>query len=247
MSVPCGRCGRGARRRGTRARGRYHFTQTVGEWPAVTKRDVPTPADEAAGMALIDDLQDCKTEAYKRLVSQASPRPGILEMMDAAIADEKIAVGICSASTRAGFEKVVDAIVGQPRLEKAHSPHALISLRARRWRDLNAQPRDVTVGPDHRGRRREEQETGPRDLQPRRLPPRAAEHLVRRRDVMSTQAWDTTRGHVARRCLVVEDSLVGLRAARGAGMRCVITYLQARGRDGCTLQLTGTAHLTILH
>ena len=122
-----------------RARGRYHFTQTVGEWPAVTKRDVPTPADEAAGMALIDDLQDCKTEAYKRLVSQASPRPGILEMMDAAIADEKIAVGICSASTRAGFEKVVDAIVGQPRLEKAHTPHVHSSACER---DAHAHPRD---------------------------------------------------------------------------------------------------------
>lgn len=149
MSVPCGRCGRGARRRGTRARGRYHFTQTVGEWPAVTKRDVPTPADEAAGMALIDDLQDCKTEAYKRLVSQASPRPGILEMMDAAIADEKIAVGICSASTRAGFEKVVDAIVGQPRLEKAHSPRALISLRARRTRTPPRRPQlDLIIAGD---------------------------------------------------------------------------------------------------
>ena len=62
---------------------------------------------------------------------------------------------------------------------------------------------------------------------------------MRRRDVVLTQARDTTRGHVACRCLVVEDSLVGLRAARGAGMRCVITYLQARGRDGCTPRLTG--------
>jgi beta-phosphoglucomutase-like phosphatase (HAD superfamily) len=26
------------------------------------------------------------------------------------------------------------------------------------------------------------------------------------------------------RCIVVEDSLVGLRAAKGAGMKCIITY-----------------------
>ena len=29
------------------------------------------------------------------------------------------------------------------------------------------------------------------------------------------------------RCVVVEDSDVGLRAARDAGMRCIITYTEA--------------------
>jgi hypothetical protein len=29
------------------------------------------------------------------------------------------------------------------------------------------------------------------------------------------------------RCVVVEDSLVGLRAAKGAGMRCIITYTES--------------------
>lgn len=81
-------------------------------------------------MALIDDLQDCKTEAYKELVSVASPRPGVLDLMDAAIADENIAVGICSASTRAGFERVIDAIVGQRRLEQARAAAALIQHSA---------------------------------------------------------------------------------------------------------------------
>ena len=29
------------------------------------------------------------------------------------------------------------------------------------------------------------------------------------------------------RCVVVEDSLVGLRAAKGAGMKCIITYTES--------------------
>ena len=67
---------------------------------------------------LVDDLQDFKTECYKKIVETASPRPGVLELMDSAIATPGLAVGICSASTRAGFEKVVDAVVGQERLAK---------------------------------------------------------------------------------------------------------------------------------
>jgi len=36
----------------------------------------------------------------------AQARPGVLELMDEAIKTPGVAVGICSASTRAGFEKV---------------------------------------------------------------------------------------------------------------------------------------------
>ena len=51
--------------------------------------------------------QDKKTEIYKKIVSEAAEaRPGVLDLMDAAIEAEGIAVGICSAATRAGFEKV---------------------------------------------------------------------------------------------------------------------------------------------
>merc|ERR1719486_1762297 len=69
-------------------------------------------------MLLVDDLQDFKTDCYKKIVESASPRPGVLELMDSAIAMPGLAVGICSASTRAGFEKVVDSVVGQERLAK---------------------------------------------------------------------------------------------------------------------------------
>ena len=79
---------------------------TAKVWPAVAKREGETPADEAAGMRLVDELQDFKTECYKTLVQTAQPRPGVLELMDSAIRCEGLAVGICSASTRGGFEKV---------------------------------------------------------------------------------------------------------------------------------------------
>ena len=67
----------------------------------------------------MDALQDKKTEIYKSIVDQcAAARPGVLELMDEAIAAEGVAVGICSAATRAGFEKVVNAVVGEERLSK---------------------------------------------------------------------------------------------------------------------------------
>lgn len=69
-------------------------------------------------MQLVDALQDFKTECYKKLITTAAPRPGVLELMDSAIATPGVAVGICSAATRAGFEKVVQSVVGEERLAK---------------------------------------------------------------------------------------------------------------------------------
>jgi len=156
---------------------RYHFTQTCGgEWPAVTKRSIARPTDDATGMALIDELQDYKTECYKKLVQTGVARPGVLELMDEAIATPGIAVGICSASTRGGFEKVVDAIVGKKRLAQL----------------------DVIIAGD--------------DVKEKKPSPEIYNLAATRLGVPNS------------RCVVVEDSLVGLRAARAAQMACVITY-----------------------
>lgn len=54
-------------------------------------------------------------------------------------------------------------------------------------------------------------------------------------------------GLPAAQCVVIEDSLVGLRAAKGAGMRCVITYTEstkdqdffAEGADAVVEDLAG--------
>lgn len=152
---------------------KYHFT-SVGAWPDVNDRERPDSDDE--GAKLIDDLQDYKTECYKRLVTTATPRPGVIELMDEAIRTPGLAVGICSASTRGGFEKVVDAVVGQPRLAEL----------------------DVIIAGD--------------DVENKKPAP----------DIYLLAAQRL--GLDPSVCVVVEDSLVGLRAAKAAGMHCIITY-----------------------
>lgn len=158
---------------------RWHFGQT--NWPVVMnpalKDAYPdTLVDEAVQDRLIDDLQDKKTEFYKKIVEEvAEAREGILELMDEAIADPGIAVGICSAATKAGFEKVVNSVVGLDRLA---------------CMDVLMAGDDVT----------------------KKKPDPLIYNLARERI-----------GLPADRCVVIEDSIVGLRAARGAGMTCIIT------------------------
>jgi hypothetical protein len=51
--------------------------------------------------------QDKKTEIYKRIVEEmAEARPGVLALMDEALSRADVALCICSAATKAGFEKV---------------------------------------------------------------------------------------------------------------------------------------------
>jgi HAD superfamily hydrolase (TIGR01509 family) len=157
---------------------RWYFMETCGgEWPVCTKRDGRTPASEAEGMALIDELQDTKTEFYKGIVDQAAEaRPGVLELMDAAIAAPNLAVGICSAATRGGFDRVVNSIVGKQRLAKL----------------------DVVIAGD--------------DVTAKKPDPMIYNLAAERLGLGQTD------------CVVIEDSLVGLRAATSAGMPCLITY-----------------------
>ena len=67
---------------------RRHFNNDGGGWP--TSKYGGVPSNEAEETKLIDDLQDKKTEIYKRIVEEvASARPGVLELMDAAL-DRKV-------------------------------------------------------------------------------------------------------------------------------------------------------------
>ena len=84
---------------------RWHFKENA--WPPPTM--FATPGIETIGR-LRGRVADKKTEIYKKIVEEvAVARPGVLELMDEAIADPSIAVGICSAATKAGFEKVVNS------------------------------------------------------------------------------------------------------------------------------------------
>jgi len=150
---------------------KYHFNTTMeGKWPD------DYPHDDADKDALVDGLQDKKTEVYKRIVEEvAEARPGVLALMDEALARDDIAVGICSAATLAGFEKVVNAVVGPERLAKF----------------------DVILAGDQVERKKPD-----------------------------PQIYNMAReklGISASKCVVIEDSIVGLNAALAAGMKCIIT------------------------
>ena len=156
---------------------RWHFKENT--WPTVTKSDAygtGMVTDEGIQDQLIDDLQDKKTEFYKKIVEEvATARGGILELMDEAIARPDVAVGICSAATKAGFEKVVNSVVGKARLDKL---------------DVLMAGDDVT----------------------KKKPDPLIYNLAREKVDLPADM-----------CVVIEDSIVGLRAAEGAGMPCIIT------------------------
>lgn len=97
----------------------YYFNTEKKEWPSSTKTTPAIPTSDEDKIKLVDQLQDIKTEFYKKIVEEvATARPGVLELMDACIKDPKIKVGICSAATKAGFEKIVNSVVGAERLSK---------------------------------------------------------------------------------------------------------------------------------
>ena len=61
---------------------KWHFTNTAKAWPTSTMGAAPD-GDEAAQNALVDALQDKKTEIYKKIVQEvAEARPGVLPLMD---------------------------------------------------------------------------------------------------------------------------------------------------------------------
>ena len=160
---------------------RYHFTETLqGTWPSSKAVDehADVPENDDAQMALIDALQDKKTEIYKRIVEEvAEARPGVIELMDEALARDDVAVAICSAATRAGFDKVVNAVVGVERLSKF----------------------DVVLAGD--------------DVDKKKPDP-----------LIYNMARERLPGNLeAHQCLVIEDSVTGLRAAKAADMLCLVT------------------------
>jgi HAD superfamily hydrolase (TIGR01509 family) len=145
----------------------YHFRNTTGQFPMSGEK--PAPATQEDQQALIDALQAHKTEIYKDFIAEkAVARPGVIELMDEALADPRIAVGVCSASTKAAVTKVLDVTLGAERRAK-----------------LNV----CILGDDVERKKPDPQ-----------IYNTAAEKI----------GIDNTR------CVVIEDSMVGLRAAKSA-------------------------------
>jgi HAD superfamily hydrolase (TIGR01509 family) len=153
----------------------FHFRNTTGQFPMVNGE--PAPSTQESQQALIDALQAFKTTTYKHMLeTEAKPRPGVLELMDEALADPTLAVGVCSASTKEAAQKTLRITLGPERLAKLDC--CILGD------DVSAMKPDPLI-------------------------------------------YNTARerlGLPANKCVVVEDSLVGLRAAVGANMRCLITY-----------------------
>jgi HAD superfamily hydrolase (TIGR01509 family) len=153
----------------------YHFRNTTQAFPSVGEK--PPPATSEDQQALIDELQEYKTDYFKTLLeTKAQARPGVLELMDAALADPTIAVGVCSAATKAAAVKTLNITLGPNRVQR-----------------LN-----VCILGD--------------DVPAKKPDPLIYNTACQRLNMQPSQ------------CIVVEDSLVGLRAAVGAQMKCIITY-----------------------
>ena len=95
----------------------FFFKNTAKAYPNVAGMPAPTSVEEQE--ALVDKLQEYKTNHYKTLLeTQAAARPGVLELMDEAFADPTIAVGVCSAATKAAAVKTLDITLGPERVSK---------------------------------------------------------------------------------------------------------------------------------
>ena len=129
----------------------------------------PAPQTPEEQQALIDALQKDKTKRYKALVeSSAVCRPGVLDLMDEALADPTIAVGVCSASTKEAAQRTLSVTLGQERVDKL----------------------DVCILGD--------------DVSEKKPSPLIYNEAAKRIGIAND------------RCVVIEDSLIGLKAAKGA-------------------------------
>ena len=154
----------------------FHFRNTTNAFPMQGNQPSPTTLEDQ--QALIDALQTYKTAHYKELLeTQAQTRPGVLRVMDEALDDPTIAVGVCSASTKEAALKTLDITLGSNRVNRL----------------------DVCILGD--------------DVSAKKPDP-----------LIYNVAREKIGGLPAEKCVVIEDSLIGLQAAKGAGMKCVITY-----------------------
>jgi HAD superfamily hydrolase (TIGR01509 family) len=149
----------------------FHFRNTTKTFPM--SGDKPAPATKEEQQALIDGLQADKTNRYKKMVEEkAVCRPGVLELMDEALENPRIAVGVCSASTKSAAQRTLSVTLGQERINRL----------------------DVCILGD--------------DVSEMKPSPMIYNEAAKR------------IGLSADRCVVIEDSLVGLRAAKGAVSHC---------------------------
>jgi hypothetical protein len=78
---------------------KHYFNTEKGQWPASASPLIAAYETAEERDRLVDELQDAKTEYYKEIVgSVATARPGVLELMDEALADPRIKVSSCTSN-----------------------------------------------------------------------------------------------------------------------------------------------------
>jgi beta-phosphoglucomutase-like phosphatase (HAD superfamily) len=142
----------------------------------------PTTVEEQA--TLIDQIQAYKTQYFTGLLqTNAVARPGVLSLMDAAFLDPTIAVGVCSAATKAAAIQTLNSTLGPQRVQQ-----------------LNV----CLLGDD--------------------VPDKKPHPTIYN---MARETLNIPASH----CIVIEDSMVGLRAAIAAQMKCIITYTNSTAQQ----------------
>ena len=78
----------------------------------------------------MDELQDAKVAFYKKLIADGmcKTRPGIKELMDEAINNPTLKVGICTAGTQTGGLHASDRDRCLPRIQREHLGSIVINL-----------------------------------------------------------------------------------------------------------------------
>jgi len=72
---------------------KHYFNKDMKMWPVTSKPYRPAPKTDTDKNALVDMLQDKKTEFYIKIVEEvATARVGVLELMDEAIKNPNIKV-----------------------------------------------------------------------------------------------------------------------------------------------------------
>ncbi|CAM9767441.1 unnamed protein product, partial [Chrysoparadoxa australica] len=198
---------------------RFHFGENG--WPSSKLGPAPTSDDEQE--RLIDSLQDRKNEIYKELIAggEVPVRPGFHRVVKEAAAMPGVKLAICSASTKTSCLFVLDNLLGPQVLSGLlHKTIASLTPQVRPWKHFvhlifwlgtpNALLSSLLTAscpcPDF------ELILAGDDV-PRRKP-----------DPMIYIQASSALGVPPERCIVVEDSVVGLDAAVGAGMKCIITH-----------------------
>ncbi|PNH09094.1 Protein CbbY [Tetrabaena socialis] len=146
-------------------------------WPSSSVLGGRAPADEAEQAALVDALQDWKSDKYQKMIGsgEVEPRPGVLRLMDEARA-AGLKLAVCSAATKSSVVFTLTSLLGEGRFQGL----------------------DCFLAGD--------------DVGSKKPDPLIYREAAKRLGVSPDE------------CVVVEDSLIGLQAASGAGMRCIITY-----------------------